>query len=153
MEFIKTWWQGDAAPPRQHRTLASLQGRSHAHFPPFHWLREKHAYLCMIAWVDGGFMSIYLLSSYLFVGFWFQHFMVQPYKPEVAHLHLIHIFAVFRIFLHIFLPPCRCWKVRDAWLLMKADEGENTAAAKHSGHFGCQLVRVTVLGSNSLLTL
>lgn len=33
-------------------------------------------------------------------------------QPEVTHLHLIHIFSVLRIFLHIFLPPCRCWKVR-----------------------------------------
>lgn len=44
-------------------------------------------------------------------------------------------------------------KSGDAWLLMKADEEENTAAAKHSGHFGCQLVHVTAFGSKSSLTI
>lgn len=157
--FIKTWWQEDAAPPRQHRTLVSLQWKTPT-FPHFtDWTgqltaqREKHTYLCVIAGVDGGFMSDYLFSSYLFVGFWFQHFMVQSSNPGwrsfIWFIYLLY-FAYFSIYscLHVGVG-----KAGDAWLLMKAGEGENTAAAKHAGHFGCQLVRVTAFGSNSSVTL
>lgn len=107
----------------------------------------------MITQVDGGFMSDYLFSSYLFVGFWFQLFMVQSYNPR-WHIYIWVIYSLFFAYFCIYsLFRVGVGKSGDAWLLMKADEGENTTAAKHSGHFGCQLVRVTAFGSKSSLTI
>lgn len=96
-------------------------------------------------------MSDCLFSSYLFAGFWFQHFMVQSYNPR-WRIYIWFIYSL--LFAYFCIYSCLrvgVGKSGDAWLLMKADEGENTAAAKHSGHFGCQLVRVTAFGSKSSL--
>lgn len=93
--------------------------RSRAHLSLFHWLdwsadsTEGKTHLFVHDCTSWWWFYVWLPVLQLFIC-WLLISTVHGsiVQPEVMHLHLIHIFTVFRIFLHIFLSPCRCWKVR-----------------------------------------